>query len=261
MRYKILILYIISISLFSCRNEKNIAFDCLPSDLQEGVIAFYPFNNGNLNDESTYNNNLTNSTSATTSTDRDGNSNCAYFFKDKVESTDFLKVSATEFLNELPVFSISIWYQPSDSTRSYTKFECLINRGEGSHCPNREGEWSLALYDCRIAVFAQNHSVWANTYTDPDTSSCRAEIEALTNKWHHIVAVKKDSNYKIYFNGHLDNENIGEGTCVNPYIAQDIGDLFIGKFFTGYIDDIIIYNREISQAEVTTLYELKPCCN
>jgi hypothetical protein len=41
---------------------------------------------------------------------------------------------------------------------------------------------------------------------------------------------------------------------------RNFGDLFIGKGFTGIIDDVILYNRELTVAEVKQLQKLPACC-
>ena len=146
-----------------------------------------------------------------------------------------------------------------DTTRNGGSIEILLSRGMESHCPNRRGEWSVSLFDCRIAVFGHNNSVWANPITG-FSNGCQGEINALTEKWHHVVAIKNGDDYKLYFNGNLDESESGDANCTNLHLAEDIGDLFIGSQYTGKIDDILIYNRELSQAEVTELFELEPCC-
>ena len=63
-----------------------------------------------------------------------------------------------------------------------------------------------------------------------------------------------------YFNGILDATATGNANCTVFQSAQNIGDIFVGYNFTGKIDDIILYNRELSQSEVDDLYGLEPCC-
>jgi hypothetical protein len=58
----------------------------------------------------------------------------------------------------------------------------------------------------------------------------------------------------------LNGTKSGNGACSNLHLAQDIGDMFIGTAYTGRIDDILIYNRELSALEVTELFNLEPCC-
>ena len=252
---------ILAIGVFSCGDKEDAVvfnIDCLSSNLQNGVIAFYPFSNGSLADKSINGNDLSNSSTATPATDRNGNTTCAYQFDDSPGNDEFLTTTATSFLDGLNEFSISIWYQPLDASRNGIEIEALISRGDGVSCPNKNGEWSISLYDCRQAVFGHNNSIWA-AYNDPD-KSCQEIVTALTDKWHHVVAVKNNDDYKFYFNGNLVGTKTGDADCFNFNAAEDLGDLFIGKRYTGKIDDIIIYDREITQTEVTELFELEECC-
>jgi len=219
----------------------------------------YSFNDGSLNDESPNSHNLTNTTNATSSEDRNGNDNCAFHFDNSNIESEFLSTDNSQFLNELNQFSISIWYQPLDTSRAGGEFENLISRGDNGRCPNRGGEWSIALFDCRRAVFGHDNSVWANVITD-FTDGCQGEINALTNNWHHVVAIKNNDIYKIYFNGNLDETDTGNANCNNLLVAEDIGDLIIANNFTGNIDDILIYDREILESEVSQLFNLGSCC-
>ena len=244
------------IGIFSCGEEEKFTVDCLPPNLQTGVIAFYPFNGGALADASPNNNGLTNPTTAIPAADRNGNADCASQFDNLSGNDEFLTTANSNFLNGLNAFSVSIWYQPMDTTRSAGSFEVLFARGDQGRCPDRRGEWSVALYDCRRAVFGHNNSVWANTVS----SGCQGEIVALTENWHHVVAVKDGDEYRIYFNGNLDEVKSGNANCTNLHIAQDMGDVFVGTDFTGRIDDIIVYNRALSAQEVTELYGLGGCC-
>ena len=251
------------VSCFSCVEN---TFEVLEEEedltvnLQSELIAFYPFNEGSLTDESTNSNNLTNTTTASPSTDRLGNPNCAFQFDNSQSNDEFLTTTNTNFLNNLDAFSVSMWYQPLDSTRDGADFEVLLGRGDTGRCPDRNGEWSIGLYDCRRAVFGHNNSVWAETITN-FANGCQGEVNALTDNWQHVVAVKNGDEYKIYFNGNLDDFASGNAGCNDLYIAADIGDLFIGSGYIGNIDEIRIYKRELNQAEVTALFELEALCD
>jgi len=242
-----------------CNKDEEVKLDCLPSNLQNGVIAFYPFNSGSLLDESAGSNDLTNTTSAVASTDRNGNSDCAYLFNNTQPTEQFLTSTNSNFLNGLNVFSIALWYQPINASRDGGDFEVLISRGDGLSCPDRNGQWSVGLYDCRRAVFGHNNSVWTDLTISP--IDCEAEVNALTDRWHHVVAVKENDTFQIYFNGVLNESETGNAGCNNLQLAQDIGDLFIGKRYAGKIDDIIIYDRALTSVEVASLYQVEPCCN
>jgi len=81
----------------------------------------------------------------------------------------------------------------------------------------------------------------------------------LVDTWTHVVGVYTDNNWKIYWNGSLDNSNNGTG----PIAAgkkQYIGAIDIngtpGQFWEGVIDDVRIYNRPLNADEVQALYNL-----
>lgn len=249
---------VLTIGIFSCGEEEEVFnINCLSPNLQTGVIAFYPFSNGSLADKSVNGNNLNNPTTAVSTTDRNGNTSCAYQFDNAQGNDEFLTTTTTNFLDGLNEFSVSIWYQPMDTLRDGGDFEVLLSRGDGTSCPNKNGEWSVSLYDCRQAVFGHDNSAWAQPII---SVSCHEIIVGLSDKWHHVVGVKKDDEYKIYFNGILYETATGDANCSNFNAANDLGDLFIGKRYTGKIDDVIIYDREITQSEVTELFELEGCC-
>lgn len=253
------LLPVLLLLLVACQKEITAPELCLPVHLYQGMIAFYPFTNGSLNDGSGRGNTLGNPTSAHPVEDRYGNANCAFSFVSTPANEDFLTTRHTKFLDSLDAFSISLWFMPGIIT-GWTQWgktlEVLVSRGgDMVRCPDRRGEWSLGLYDCRNAVFGHNNSVWAmyNIHCDQDSP--------VLNNWHHVVAVKNHEEYRIYLNGIMYGIAHGDGACTLLHQAQDIGDLFIGKKFTGAIDDVIIYNRALTTNEVVELYYTSPCCD
>ncbi len=84
----------------------------------------------------------------------------------------------------------------------------------------------------------------------------------VVGSWVHVVAVFTSGTLKIYVNGAL------EGTAAGPAAVQDRGEPlvfgrtnFCGQYsgdydalFNGMIDDIRMYNRELTSSEVSTLY-------
>lgn len=247
--------------LSSCVNkqvEKSIP--CIPDDLVTDIIAFYPFANGSLNDLSGNGHDLSNTTTANVSSDRNGNPNCAFLFQNLSGSDEFLTTANVSFLDNLDAFSISLWYQPLDTTRESGDFEILIGRGIGLSCPDRSGQWSVALYDCRKAVFGRTNSVWDKSISNFD---CQQEINARTDSWHHLVATYNQQGevMVLYRDGILQNYSTGISNCgSNVPSVQNIGDLFIGKNYTGKIDDLIIFKKMLNQAEVNQLLTMGTCC-
>ena len=75
---KYIIFFILPILLLTSCDKNDIP--CIPSDLQNHVIACYPFSNGSLNDVSGNDFHLVNPNNIPPSNDRDGNLSCAYAF-------------------------------------------------------------------------------------------------------------------------------------------------------------------------------------
>lgn len=259
-------IFLVALVLFfgSCKKDalpdKNLS--CLPANLSNSVIAFYPFSNGTLNDFSGLNNHLNNNTPASPVADRNGNADCAYTFNNTTAIEEFLTTSNTAFLNGLAEFSVALWYQPLNAARQHADFESLINRDLGIRCPDRNGEWSVALYDCSRTVFGGSNSVWDAIGANLD---CQQEILSRMNVWAHTVVSyrKSDGAMSIYRNGVLQESKLGNVNCTAGATTtiQDLGDLFIGKNFTGSIDDIIILNKVLSPQEVNALYSTDTCCD
>ena len=241
------LLFFTVFAAISCSRSSGLKKTCLPPNLQNDIIAFYPFNDGSLLDESDNANDLTNSTNAAPAEDRNGNANCAFVFDNTQENEEFLTTSDSDFLNNLSDFSISLWYEPHYADGAGKTIEGLFSRGDETRCPNRMGEWSMGIYDVRRAVFGHDNSVWTNLGSQLDT-------------WYHVVGVKEGEDYKIYWNGVLNESDTGDASCGNFQQAQDIGDVFVGYKFTGKIDDIIVYDRALTEKEIQTLYELAACC-
>ena len=262
MKFAFLFSGFLSVLFLSCKDEE-IVFDneCYPLNLRSGVIAAYSFSQGSLINETSADGDLININQALPSADRAGNPQCAYAFTN-VQGNQYLYTPSTSFLNQLDQFSISLWYQAADTTREGGDYEVLMGRNciqGGSHCPDRRGEWSLGLFDCRKAVFGHDNSVWMNDPV-PQPFSCQEIVNTLTGNWAHIVATYDHHVYKIYYNGVLQESESGIAGCQQHHAAQDIGDLFVGLNYKGSIDDILIYNRALADSEVAELFTLQPCC-
>ncbi len=226
---------------------------CLPSNLQKGLLAFFPFTKGSINDFSGNKYHLTNTSSASAGIDRGGNINCAFNFVQK--SGDFLKYVNPTFINDFQTlpFSISLWYKPLQTNWG---FEVLIGRDIGLHCPDTSGQWSISLYDCRRPVLGINqYSLWDDYFNG---NGCDKTTEDLSNVWQHLIVTCIGTDLKLYKNGVLTTEKPGTG-CGTNIPTINAGDLFLGKDYTGLLDDVIIYNRILTQTEITELYNLQSC--
>ena len=248
---KTLVLLFMAVVISSCDPSNDGAgneVSCLPINLKTGMIAFYAFSNGSINDFSSNNQNLTNTTSASAGMDRNGNANCAFQFD--ASNGEFLTMANPTFIDNFQTlpFSISLWYKNESSTPG--DYEQLIGRDTGLHCPDTYGQWSVGLYDNRKPVFGINHTAawWDNS------------VVVSAPAWRHLVVTCTGTDVKLFLDGTLTSYVSNVGGCGTTITTENTGDLFLGKEFTGLLDDIIIYNRILSQAEILELKNLTPCC-
>lgn len=236
--------------LMGCKKDNTPAnsadLACIPADLQTGILAFYPFSNGSLDDYSGNNFHLTNTTTASPGTDREGNPDCAFRFA--AANGDVLKYINPAFLDNLQSgsMSISLWYC-ADAEQGGS----FISRGADPGNPHGGfGEWSMGLYDNNWPVFFINSR---RTIGVP-------AIPGVFQTWHHVTVTSDNVDLKVYQDGVL----IGDAEIVvcncTPTLSGNLGDMFIGRNFSGKLDDIIIYNRLLNSAEVTALYNAGACC-
>ncbi|MBV6505562.1 MAG: hypothetical protein ILNGONEN_01125 [Syntrophorhabdaceae bacterium] len=196
------------------------------ADIDSGLVAYYPFN-GNANDESGHGNNGT-VVGATLTTDRLGKSNSAYSF-DGVG--DYISTSLTP--NR--IFSISIWYNKHDVQNNnaglLSTYSGGFNYSGVYYAMNGGGDW----------IRCDGNSL--------DGFSTPALI------WKHIVIVSDGVRVKVYENTSKKLDFSGTTNHSNRLVIGD--SRYNGRYFTGKIDDIRVYNRALTEEEVRELYEDK----
>jgi hypothetical protein len=216
-----------------------------------GLVAYYPFN-GNANDASGNGNNGT-VNGATLTTDRNGNANSAYLFNGTSNNIGI----NNPFMGGIQVSSFSL----------YTRIKTIGSPSSGS-AYNIWGK-SFSWGEINFGVDSNNtvYIVWANsnngnTYTHIQTTS-----SIIPNTWYDVIITFQNSEVKIYFNATNQASIDYYGTNSLANFAQDsnsnkIGSRIFGgqtvQYFNGVIDDFGVWNRALSQQEVTTIYNQIP---
>lgn len=247
---KYLLLTISFLLLFSCK-KKDTGTDpedkvCIPTSLEDNLIAYYPFIEGSLEDFKN-NNDLTNANNAELTEGREGSENCAIWFSDRMPN--YLYMENPIFLYNLRKYSISLWYKHVINNEG--QYELLIGRGNlDNQFPASEKYMSIGVYDINKVTFFNNlSSVWDNS------------DDNLLNEWYHVVATCDfdSKTMSLYQNGKLmETRTSTTLDIINPIQG---GYLIIGKYFNGAIDDIAIFNKVLSQEEVLEMYSIESCCN
>jgi hypothetical protein len=225
------------------------AFAQVPTN---GLIAWYPFN-GNAIDESGNGNNGT-VNGATLTMDRFGNTNSAYNF-DGI--TNYIDLGQQNQLLATQPFTISAWANiPTSSTNTSNSF---LYRGDWAEMNqfgfNFAGIPAKTTYIMRVAGSQQ---------------TCSGNTTINDGIWHLVTWTHDGSGLiKIY----VDNQLETSATITNQtnlsfnLILGRLGDTS-SHTYTGLADDIGIWNRALTQQEITDLYNgsgpqvvISPTCN
>jgi len=146
-------------------------------------------------------------------------------------------VGCPGILNNMPAFSMAGWVQIGTTTFN------------------------------RTGLFGQNDAIefgFINNTTvqiwTPGGGSLNVTHNFQIGEWHHIAVVGDGSNLRIYFDGVLQGTG---GTPTSSYGSSSYGfnigggGVFdaTGNFFNGLIDEVAVWTRALSQAEITQIYQ------
>ena len=229
--------------LFSGLNAQNLP-TYLPAN---GLVGWWPFN-GNAQDESGNGNNGT-VNGATLTADRFGNAGNAYGF-DGVGN--YIEVPDNSTLRP-DKLSISVWYK----TNNPDPFKCLVSKTTFSSAINEQYFFDLNDVGVKLNSSCNPNQGW---------SYFRPFGTAMLNlgEWTNLVFIWNGNSHQIFKNGVLiQGQNWGGSAGQSGNIDNCSGGrLQFGrwwqldpKWFDGKIDDIAIYNRALTQQEITQLYQ------
>jgi hypothetical protein len=201
-----------------------------------GLKAWLGFN-GNANDLSSNGNNATN-TGATFIADRNGNAASAASFNG---TSNYMQITTPSFtFTPTGAFSYSLWM--NKQTQS-TAAGIVLMSGT-----NTTGVFITLIQGASNFSFGTNkqQSAWINT-------SCAHTL----NVWDHYVTTFNAGIMKIYKNGVFQStatySHIGATSSVIPFmIGRGLGGN--STCYKGALDDIGIWNRELTQIEINALY-------
>ncbi|HVV26067.1 MAG TPA: LamG domain-containing protein [Candidatus Saccharimonadales bacterium] len=210
-------------------------------NLTAGLVAYLPFN-GNTRDATPFGNNAGNH-GATLTADRFGRPNSAYQFNG---SSAYMQIPHSSSLDiGQPGLTLSAWIKPD--VLSGTNTYAVITRN------------APFLLWVNPAVAAVQTGLYQNStwyFSNSSSNSLAAGV------WQNIVLTYDGTYRRMYVNGvqsGADITTIAGNIDINSTTNLAIGyDYATGGryYFPGDIDDIRVYNRALSAAEVQALYNL-----
>ena len=234
-------------------------------ELKDGLIAYYNFDSGNLNDSSGQNNNIVFS-NALLADDRFGNPGNAYAFDG---TSTYMRVSNSNSLN--PLSGITLF--AIVKVTGFYQGPCHGNQILVKASDDGLGTYGFGFNDPRIAG-GQGCNVTLDTtreffnggYGDnmPIGSAASAGNDSFPyihiGEWYTVAVTYDGATVKTYVNGAL-LETVSKVVKFTPNAM----DLFIGEnptngfpyYFHGIIDEIRIYNKAVPDSRIHILQALK----
>jgi uncharacterized protein (TIGR02145 family) len=222
------------------------------SILDEGLVAYYPFN-GNAIDESGNGNDGT-VYGATLANDRFSINSKSYAF-DGDDFIDFGTNPQFEFFGSQQEVTFSLWFKIDDLSLPQT----FIAKGRWSADPLTGNKYFAIEYQPehnRIIQTLYNYSTLNDVYVE------NIDSKIIAGQWYHLVYTRS-SNSKLYLNGEDATtyvQNAGWSTDYNLVLSntQTVFGYRINdapeNFMDGAMDDIRAYNRALTESEIQSLY-------
>ncbi|KAF0131594.1 MAG: hypothetical protein FD155_118 [Bacteroidetes bacterium] len=201
--------------------------------LPDGLVSWWKFDEGSgtaVKDE----NNLNNG-SITGAIYQSGISGKALFFNGEEENNE-VEVPNSASLNIIGnEFGISLWFSRDASFKGGTfmfhrmKYILRINDG---------GRITIGIYN---PTWHEATTVWADRVIDTD--------------WHHLVATYDGSNLKIFIDGIEKATTATSGNLNHNTSTITIGSLDTQSYFSGLIDEVMIFNKSLDPTDIEALRE------
>ena len=223
--------------------------------ISQGLLAYYPFN-GNDNDASGNNNNPT-FNSAQLVPDRFGNPNSAYSFN----GSSFIEIPDAPTLTPSSAkITISLWVRPDDFYADNCKVSEIMQKGDPFTAPAAYGMIFSSQgysngYQCSLPLDTLHQTFLGPTGLGNTYGNYQPYVKR--NNWYNLVYTYDGFYTKLYVN------NVLKFTTQENFTTwKNNQSLFLGKsqnltypfWFTGAMDDVRIYDRAITQTEVTTIF-------
>lgn len=223
-----------STTLTASTTSGTVACPSLSGSLTSGLVGYWPFC-GNANDASGNGNNGS-VNGATLTTDRFGNANSAYSFN----GSSSIDIGTNGFATGNSQVTLSGWVY---ITTNPAGVSYIVGYGN----PANQG----AVFATGVYGSAGLFGTFSGAVYDAISN-----INCPLNSWNLVTTVKEaNGTIKIYLNGNL----IFTQTVSTPLIGNVSGRIGravwnSSEYWNGKIDDVAIWNRALTAAEVLALY-------
>ena len=155
---------------------------------------------------------------------------------------DYVEIPHNDALNfGTNDFTVCVWAKTSANTGRWAQRHDIVGKGDPS------------VSGYAISADSNKGFFWVGG---------AGEFSGVSNinddKWHHIVGLRKASDCFIYIDGKLENKGTNSenvDTQLNLIFAKH--PLKAESYFVGAIDEVYIFNRALTEAEILSIYSAK----
>jgi len=160
-------------------------------------------------------------------------------------------------LDTRDTMTVALWVRPADTSR--TVFGCLAGKDVWNYGQQSWDFWYRPdqkdfCFSATGPKHGKNHHQSCALYSESKLSS---------SQWSHVAGVFNSGHVRIYLNGrleaekHIDFPRLG-GSATGPPFTVGWVKVGTGKyFFEGALDEVMLYNRALSDGEIKQLYNLQ----
>lgn len=164
--------------------------------------------------------------------DRNGNANSAASFNG---STSFATYAANSLPTGSSPYTVAAWIRVSPPTwnASYGIYGWGVNNANNANA-------------IRLTTSGYVNYWWANDFN-------ATAINTNTGVWKHIAVTYNGTTQRFYENGiEIASRNPSAPNVTNTSLT--VGKSILAEFFNGFIDDFMVYNIALSEAEINSIY-------
>jgi hypothetical protein len=155
---------------------------------------------------------------------------------------DYVRIPHAAALNAFPL-TVAVWFK----TTTTTGFRGLANK------------YVSGSYN-GYQIYFSNGNLCAWYMRDPannvyDATSCTLSTAGYNDgSWHHAALVVDSAGGRLYVDGAQKATRAWTGTPGAPSTAQEIRLGNYGAYLPGAVDELLVYNRALTAAEVLQIY-------
>ena len=239
MKKLLLLLIVFSVTFSTAQNVPGY----VPTN---GLVGWWPFN-GSANDESGNGNNGNTYNSPSITADRFGNDSSAFNFDwSNVTGygTNWQKIELPTIVTSNS-FTINIWMRPTDYCWPNNSIKSAMLIGGSAACTNTSGGLRFALSGNSGSIGTTIGSLTSDTGV------------VDLNVWQMATLVVTNDSSFIYINSDLvASSSLSQSTTINSCLSVGLHHQGNGHwyYFNGDLDDLGIWNRQLSLSEIQNLF-------